>query len=268
MVNTWIVSTVVGVVAGVVGFFVVTRGSSFVAHTVPQSGFAGAAGASLLGVSTVLGLGVFALGAALGIGWLGRRGRHDVVTALAVAMLLGLGALFLSWSSEYAPEVYSLLFGEVLGVSSNEVGVTAVLGAAAVVGMLALYRPLLLSSLVPDVAAARGLDGHRLEILFLVVVAAATTMAVPVVGALLMFSLMVGPPAAARSLTDRPLVAVALSSGIALLVVWVAIAASYDTNLPIGFFVGALGAACVVAGRCWAAWRRSRPVVATAGARR
>ena len=84
---------------------------------VPQGAFAGAAGASLLGVNTLIGLGAFALLGALGIGWLGRRGRHDVATALALVVMLGLGALFLSFSVQYAPEIYSLLFGEVLGVS-------------------------------------------------------------------------------------------------------------------------------------------------------
>jgi zinc/manganese transport system permease protein len=120
MVNTWIAASVVAVVSGVIGFFVVLRGSAFVAHALPQGAFAGAAGAALVGASTLGGLGVFSLLGAVAIGWLGRRGRHDVVTALALVLMLGLGALFLSFSSEYAPEIYSLLFGEVLGVSSGE----------------------------------------------------------------------------------------------------------------------------------------------------
>src|SRR6202020_2103024 len=126
MVNAWIVGTMVAVVAGVVGFFVVMRGSAFAADAVPQGAFAGAAGASLIGVSTLLGLGVFSLAGALGIGSLGRRVRHDVATALTLVMMLGLGALFLSFSTEYAPEIESLLFGEVLGISVNEVAAEAV----------------------------------------------------------------------------------------------------------------------------------------------
>jgi zinc/manganese transport system permease protein len=239
MINAWVVATMVAVVAAVVGFFVVLRGSTFVAHAVPQSAFAGAAGASLLGASTLLGLGVFSLAAALGIGALGRRGRHDVVTSLAVAMLLGTGSLFLSWSTEYAPEIYALLFGEVLGVSSNEIGATALLGALCLVAVAVLYRPLLLATVTPEVAAARGVRVHRMEMAFLAVVALATTTAVPVVGALLMFSLMVGPSAAARCLTSRPLRAMALAVLIALVCVWGAIAASYQTNWPIGFNVTA-----------------------------
>ncbi|WP_370066800.1 metal ABC transporter permease [Streptacidiphilus sp. MAP5-3] len=248
MLNAWEVATIVAVVAPLVGFYVVLRGSSFVAHAVPEAAFAGAAGASLLGLNTLFGLGIFALGASLGIGAFGRRGRHDVVTALAMVLMLGMGSLFLSWSSEYAPEIYSLLFGEVLGVSSNEIGITAVLGAISLAALALLHRPLLLTSLMPEVAEARGVRGHRVEMAFLAVVALATTAAVPVVGALLMFSLMVGPPAAARCLVKNPLGTTALSVAIALAVVWGAIAASYQTDWPIGFFVtGFAFAAYVVA---------------------
>jgi zinc/manganese transport system permease protein len=238
MQDTWITASVVAVVAALVGFFVVLRGAAFTAHAVPNAAFAGAAGASLIGVDTLLGLGVFSLVGALLIGLLSRRGRHDAVTALTVALMLGLGALFLSWSTEYAPEIYSLLFGEVLGISDNETGLTIVLAVVCIVALAVLYRPLLLSSTLPEVAEARGIGMLRIEMLFLILVALATTTAVPVVGALLMFSLMVGPPAAARLLTKHPLPAMAISVLLALLTVWAAIALSYQTNWPIGFFVG------------------------------
>jgi zinc/manganese transport system permease protein len=260
MVSTWTVASIVAVVAGTVGFFIVLRGSSFVADAVPQGAFAGAAGASLIGVSTLVGLMVFALIGALGIGWLGRRGRPDVATALALVVLLGLGALFLSMSVEYAPEIYSLLFGEVLGVSASEVAPVAALGAGCVAAIIMLYRPLMLASVLPEVGEARGVRSHRLETCFLVVVALATSMALPVVGALLIFSLMVGPPAAARCLTSKPLPAMALSVVLALATVWAAIAASYLSDWPVGFFVGTLGAVCYGTGRGWAAWRRTRAV--------
>jgi zinc/manganese transport system permease protein len=254
--NAWEVSSIVAVVAGMVGFFVVMRGSAFVAHAVPNGSFAGAAGASLIGVNTLVGLGVFSLLGALGIGVLGRRGRHDVVTALALVMMLGLGSLFLSFSAEYEPEIESLLFGEVLGISTNQVLPTAVLALVCVAAIALLYRPLLLSSVLPDVGEARGLRVFTMELCFLVVVALASTMTVPVVGTLLIFSLMIGSPAAARSFTSTPLVAMALSVVIALLTVWSAIAASYETNYPVGFFVGTVSAAVYALGRLYAAWRR------------
>ncbi|HEX3461960.1 MAG TPA: metal ABC transporter permease [Acidimicrobiales bacterium] len=258
MANTWMVATIVAVVAGVVGFFVVLRGSAFPAHAIPNGAFAGAAGANLLGINTLVGLGVVALLAAFGIGSLGRRGRNDVSTALALVMMLALGALFLSRSTEYEPQIYSLLFGEVLGVSTTEILPVAGLGLLSVAAVAFLYRPLMLSSVVPEIGEARGVSAYRMEMAFLVVVAIATTMTVPVVGALLIFSLMIGPPAAARSFTDRPMLAMGLSVAIALVTVWSAIAISYVSNWPIGFFVGGLGALSFGIGRWWAAFRRGR----------
>lgn len=256
MMNAWITATIVAVVAGVVGYFVVLRGSAFPAHAIPKGAFAGAAGASLLGINTLIGLAVFSLLGAVGIGSLGRRGRHDVATALALVMMLALGAAFLSRTTEYEPEIYSLLFGEILGVSTSEILPVAVLGIACIVSVAVLYRPLMLSSIVPDIAEARGIRGYRIEMAFLIVVALATAMTVPVVGALLIFSLMIGPPAAARSVTSRPVVAMILSVVIALITVWLSIAASYLYFWPIGFFVGVLGALSYGLGRAWAAWRR------------
>jgi len=256
MINAWEASTIVAVVAGVVGFFTVLRGSSFAAHALPNGAFAGAAGASLVGASTILGLGVFSLLGAIGIASLGRRARHDVATALAIVVMLGLGSLFLSMTTEYAPEIFSLLFGEVLGVARNELLPTAAIGVVCVAAIAVLYRPLLLSSAVPDLAESRGIKGVRIELAFLLVIALVTTMAVPVVGTLLIFSLLIGPAAAARSFTNKPLAAMGLSVVFALVTVWSAIALSYTSELPIGFFVGAIGAVGYAIGRGWTARRR------------
>ena len=255
MLNTWAATSIVAVVAGAIGFFCVLRGRAFVAHAVPQGAFAGAAGAALLGLNTLFGLGVFSVLGALAIGWLGRRGRHDVVTALALVTMLGLGALFLSFSVEYEPEIYGLLFGQVLGVASGQLAPTAILGALAVLAIICLFRPLLLSSVASEMGQARGVPPWALDALFLILVALTTTLTVPVVGALLTFSLMVAPAGAARCFVAGPLQAALLSIGIALLTVWAAVALGYLTNWPIGFFVGALGATGYVAGRVYA-WRR------------
>ena len=257
MVNAWLVGSIVAVVGGAVGFFVVLRGSAFVAHAIPNGSFAGAAAASLVGISTLVGLGVFSLGGALGIGLLSRRGRHDVATALTLVFMLGLGALFLGFSVEYAPEIFSLLFGEILGISTTELMPTVVLAGVCLAGLVVLYRPLLLSSVLPEAGQARGVSPFALELCFLAVVALATTMTVPVVGTALIFSLMIGPPAAARSFTARPPVAIVLSVAIALATVWAAIAISYQTYWPVGFFVGTISAAAYAVGRLWM-WQRRR----------
>jgi zinc/manganese transport system permease protein len=256
MINAWIVATLVAVVGAAVGFFVVMRGSAFVAHAVPNGSFAGAAGASLVGVNAILGLGVFSVAGALGIGLLGRRGRHEVATALTLVFMLGLGALFLSFGSAYAPEVYSLLFGEVLGISPNQLWPTVVLTLLCLAVLAMLWRPLLLASVLPS--SARGLNPFRIELCFLLLVALATTMTVPVVGTALIFSLMIGPAAAARAFTVRPHVALALAVAIAVAIVWTAIASSYASNWPVGFFVGALSATAYAVGRLWSWGSASR----------
>ncbi len=258
MVNAWLAGTIVAVVAGVVGFFVVLRGSAFAAHAIPNGAFAGAAGAYWLGLNTLVGLGVFAALAAVGIGSLGARRRRDVATALALVMMLALGSLFLSLSGGYEPEVYSLLFGEILGVSTTELLPVVLVSLACILVVTMLYRPLLLSSAMPDVAEARGVGATRMEIAFLLIVAAATTVTLPVVGALLIFSLMMGPPAAARAFAGRPGPALVLSVCLALVTAWAAIASSYQTNWPVGFFVGIYGAACFAVSRAWVALDRRR----------
>jgi zinc/manganese transport system permease protein len=121
-----------------------------------------------------------------------------------------------------------------------------------------LLRPLLLSSTLPEVGEARGLGAQRMDIAFLLLVALATTVTIPVVGTFLLFSLMVAPAGTAQWLTDRPRDALLLSVALALLVAWAAIALSYASNWPVGFFVGALGAVAYAAGRLVAARRGRR----------
>ncbi len=249
MINAWIAGTIVAVIAGIVGFFVVLRGNSFLAHAVPHGAFAGAAGAVLIGIDPLIGLGVFAAAGALTISALGRRARNDVITALALVMMLGLGALFLSRSSEYSAEVFSLLFGQILGVSSVQIVPMLALGALCLVAIAVVYRPLLLASALPDMAPSRGVNPQTMSIVFALILACATTMSVPIVGALLMFALVVGPPAAARFLSRRPAVAIPLSVCLALVTIWGSIALAYETDWPVGFFVTAISAALYLLGR-------------------
>lgn len=263
MITAWEASAVVAVVAGVVGFFTVLRGSAFAAHSLPNGAFAGAAGASLIGANELVGLGVFAVAGAVSIATLGRRARNDVATALTIVVMLGLGDLFLSRTTEYAQEIYALLFGEVLGVSSAELVPTVGIALVCMAAVAVLYRPLLLTSIAPEVAEARGIRAGRMDLYFLLVLALATTASVPVVGSLLIFSLLIGPPAAAGAMTKRPLVAMGLSVVIALATVWSAIALAFQLNLPVGFFVGTISALVYAAGRAWGAWRpatRGTPV--------
>ena len=256
MLNTWIAASIVAVIAGVTGFFAVIRGQTFAAHAIPNGAFAGAAGAGLLGLNVIWGLAAFAIAGALSIGALGRRARQDVVTALILVLMLALGALFVSFSTEYAEVTYSLLFGEVFGVNQNVLAPIAGLGIVAIGLIAVMYRPLLLASALPEIADARGVSTRRMELCYLLVMALAASMTVPVVGALLMFALMIGPAAAARSFAKRPGPAIALAVSIALVTVWIAIIASYHTNWPLGFYVGVIAAGFFLAGSGWTAVRR------------
>jgi zinc/manganese transport system permease protein len=242
MINTWIVATIIAIVAGCVGFFVVLRGETFAAHALPLGTFPGAAGASLLGIDAVWGLFVFAGLGVIGISQLARRQRNDVATALTLITMLGLGTLFLSLSKHYSQAVYGLLFGQVIGVSAAEIAPVLAVSLLVIASVALCFRPLLLNAVSSDLGQARGISSRGINALFLTILALTTAIALPVVGALLVFSLMVGPPSAARFITSRPLAAMALSVLIALATVWSAIALSYECNWPVGFFVGSFAA--------------------------
>lgn len=244
MQNAWAAGTAVAVVAALVGFFVVLRGSSFVAHAVPRGSFAGAAGAVLIGQNTLLGLGVFAVLSALGIASLGGRRNHDAMTALILVTALGLGDLFLTVGNAYAPEVFALLFGQIVGISRSEVFEIVAIAAATALTLALAFRPLLFVTVSPEVAAARRLRPGAFDLLFLLLVSVAAAATVPVVGALLSFSLMVGPAAAAGLLARTPRAAIWAGVAISVGSVWIGIWLADLTNLPIGFFVSTL---CLVA---------------------
>src|SRR5438445_6817160 len=180
MVHAFEAGTIVAVVAGAIGYFVVLRGSAFAAHALSHIGFAGATGAVVLGLSPIIGLLVFTLGSGVAIGALGQRVKgRDVTIGIVLAWTLGLGVLFLSLYTGYATEAYALLFGEILGISQRDVVVTAVAGAATLVAVAAVYRPLLFASVDEDVAAARGVPVRALSAGFMVMLAVAGAVAVP-----------------------------------------------------------------------------------------
>jgi zinc/manganese transport system permease protein len=242
MQSAFIAGTLVALVAGVIGYFMVLRGQSFAGHTLANVGFAGAAGAVLLQGPPVVGLLVFGAGAALGIGALGgRQGqaswRQDIAVGTVLAFSLGLGRLFTQLSSGYVGDVTSILFGAVLGINDRDVA-TIGLTTLVTLGLLALVgRPLLFASVDPDVAAARGVPVRALSYLFLVLLAFAVAQAVQVVGVLLIFALLVTPGAIAQQLSARPALALTLSVLFALLFTWAGLAVAYFTPYPVGFFV-------------------------------
>src|SRR5579864_2470216 len=155
MVNAFEAGTVVAIVAGAIGYFVVLRGSAFAAHALSHIGFAGATGAVVLAVNPIFGLLVFTLGSGIAIGALGNRLRgRDVTIGIVLAWTLGLGVLFISLYTGYATEAYAILFGLILGISSDDVLVTLVAGLITVGALIAVYRPLLFASVDEELAGA------------------------------------------------------------------------------------------------------------------
>jgi zinc/manganese transport system permease protein len=233
--------TVVAIVAGIVGYFVVLRRSSFAAHALSHIGFSGAAAAVLIGINPVYGLLLFTSVGGLGIGALGRRAaQRDVQIGTVLAFMLGLGVLFLSLYKGYAQEAYSILFGEILGISFSAVLLTLVAGVIILVLVAAVYRPLLFASLDEDVAEAKGMPVLFLGILFMLLVAVATSFAVQVVGVLLIFSLMVTPAATAQLLAKRPRQVIIISVAIALFATWLGLFIAFYEPYPVSFFITAI----------------------------
>jgi zinc/manganese transport system permease protein len=251
MLDAWITATLVALAAGCTGYFVVLRRAGFAAHALPMAAFPGAALAGLLGIARFYGLALFALGGAAALAWLHRRQRPDAAAALVLAALLGLGALFLSLSGHYGNAVYALLFGQILGAGAADLPPACAVGLGVPAVLLLAFRPLTYSALAPDLAAARGLSGAGLDLLFLTLLAVTAAVALPIAGVLLVFTLMVGPAAAAHNLSRAPLPALVLSMGLAVGMSWAALALAYLTGLPSGFFVGTVAAAGYLAARGW-----------------
>ena len=230
--------TIVAIVAGIVGYFIVLRRSSFAAHALSHIGFAGAAGAVLLGVNPLLGLLVFTCGGGFAMATLGRKAANrDVQIGTVLAFMLGLGVLFISLYAGYATEAYSLLFGEILGISTGDVLVTLIAALILLAVLAIVYRPLLFTSLDEDVAEAKGISIFWIGAIFMLLVAVATSIAVQVVGVLLIFALMVTPAAVAERLARRPSEGIAISVAIALLATWFGLFASFYVSYPVSFFI-------------------------------
>jgi zinc/manganese transport system permease protein len=268
MVHAFQAGTIIAIVAGAIGYFVVLRGSAFAAHALSHIGFAGATGAVVLGLSPIAGLLAFTLGAGIAIGALGTRLRgRDVTIGIVLAWTLGLGVLFISLYRGYATEAYAILFGEILGISATDVLITLAAGVITLVAVVAIYRPLLFSSVDEDLAAAKGVPVTALSIAFMAVLAVAVTEAVQVVGVLLIFALVVTPAAIAVRFTSRPALAIAAGVGLALAFTWLGLAIAFYSPHPVSFFITSLAFATYVAVRIAEPLRtRMRSTTATATA--
>ena len=255
--NALVGGTLVALAAGVIGYFVVVRNTSFAAHALAHIGLPGATGAVLLGLPVVLGLGVFCVGGALVIGALGRRAAdREVATGTVLAMATGLGLLFNSMATRNSSTMTNVLFGNLLAITDQQLVTFGVLLAMVGVSIGVIYRPLLFTSVNAQVADARGVPVRALSITFMVLLGLSVTMAVQAVGTLLLFALVVTPAAAAIMLTPRPHAAIGVATLISLLSVWLGLGGSAMFNFPPSFVIVTI--ACGVWAVVWAAQRGLR----------
>jgi len=248
--NAFEAGTIISIVAGIIGYFVVLRRSAFATHALGHVGFSGAAGAVLIGVNPVYGLLLFTTSGATGMALLGRRAANrDIEIGTVLAFMLGVGLLFISLYNGYATEAYSILFGEILGISDSDVVFTVAASLVVLAVMALIYRRLLFASLDEDVAEAKGMPMLTLGLTFMILLAVAISIAVQIIGVLLIFALMVTPAAVAVRVTKRPMHAVLVSVFVALFATWVGLFIQFYVPYPASFFIVTIAFATYVAVR-------------------
>jgi zinc/manganese transport system permease protein len=241
--NAFVAAGVAAVVSGLVGYFLVLRGQTFAGHALSHIGFAGATGALLIGIGSMWGLVGFTVAAGIGMGLLGERiSGRDVAIGVVLALALGFGLLFLHYYTAYATQATALLFGNVLAVDRSTIGALVGLGLITLGALAAIMRPLIFASLQPELAEAKGVPLRFISTAFLAVVALAVSECAQIVGILLVFSLMVGPPATAQRLVTGLWSGMALAAALALAEAWCGIAIAYHTDWPVSFCIAMLSA--------------------------
>ncbi len=242
MVNAFRAGTIVAIAAAVIGWFMVIRRETFVGHSLALVGFPGAAFATLIGISVSAGFFAFCLAAALAIALLPRGGgrsfsEESAVVGTVQALALACGFLFVSLYHGLLIGVNALLFGSFLGVTDTQVLTLLLFGVVALAVLGAAGRPLLFASIDPDVAAANGVPVRRVSLLFLALLGVAAAEVSQITGTLLVFALLVVPPATAQQLTPHPLKSMALAVALGLAITWAGLAAAYYSPYPVGFFI-------------------------------
>ena len=241
--NALIAGTIAAILAGVVGYFMVIRRLAFAGHALGHIGFAGATGAGLVGLTPLIGQLLLTILAAIGMGGLGHRiNKSDVAIGIVLAFALGLGVLFLHFYMNYAAQAMTILFGNLLGVSAHLIKMMGLCCVASLIALGIMARPLLFSSLEPELAEAKGLSLSCISILFMIIAAVAVTIASQVVGILLVFTLLIGPAAAALNWMHGFASGLLLTVVLGVLSVWLGIILAFITDWPIPFWISALTA--------------------------
>jgi zinc/manganese transport system permease protein len=243
MTNAFAAAGIVAVVSGVVGYFLVMRGQTFAGHALSHIGFAGATGAGLIGLTPLWGLLGFTLAAGIVMGALSERiSNRDVAIGVVLALALGFGLLFLHYYTSFATQATALLFGNVLAVDREMIATLTVLGVVTLIALATIMRPLIFATLQPELAEAKGVPMRFISTAFLAIVAIAVSACAQIVGVLMVFTLMVGPAAAAQRVTTGLWSGLALSAALALGEAWLGITMAYETDWPVSFCIALLSA--------------------------
>ncbi len=241
--NAFLAAGIVALVSGLVGFFLVMRGQTFAGHALSHIGFAGATGAGLIGLAPLWGLIGFTLAAGVAMGLLSERiSNRDVAIGMVLALALGFGLLFLHYYTAFASQATAVLFGNVLAVDQQTIMTLAMLSIITLIALGVIMRPLIFSSLQPELAEAKGVPLRFVSTAFLAIVAVAVSECAQIVGVLLVFTLMVGPPAAAQQLARGLWTGLALSAALAVSEAWLGITLAFYTDWPVSFCIAILSA--------------------------
>jgi zinc/manganese transport system permease protein len=263
--NALLAGTSVGLLAGLVGYFVVLRGQVFAGDALSHVAYTGALAALAAGVDLRLGLFAATIAIGLALGLLGGRGSaDDVVIGTTFSWVLGLGVFCLAYYTTHSATGNgaanaNVLFGSIFGISHHAAATAALIALASIIVLAFIARPLLFSSIDPAVARARGVPVRLLGPLFLALVGVTAAEASQVVGAVLLLGLLAAPAAAAQQLTSNPWTAFALSGTLAVLAVWVGIALAYlSPKLPVSFTIIIVAASLYAAAAITALGQRRR----------
>lgn len=241
MQHAFIAGTLAGLLASLVGFFVVVRQLGFAAHALSHVGFAGATGAALLGWLPLLGqLGITVLTGVL-MAMSGKRMREkDTMIGITLALALGVGVLFMHFYRAYGGQLNAILFGDILGVSSQALQWMAWLTGLSLLFLAMLSRPLWFSSLAPNLAEARGVSLRLLSVLFFCMMGIAITLTSQIVGILLVFTLLIGPPTISLQWVKKFWSAMIFSCIISMMIVWSSIYLAYYVDWPVSFWISSM----------------------------
>ena len=238
MLNAFEAGLLIALAAGIMGYFTITRHSTFAAHALAHIGLSGATGAVLFGLPVSLGLGAFALAGGLAIGALGKRiSEREIATGTVLAFATGLGLFFARLSSSASQQMQSILFGSILTITDAQILGFAIFDVILLLVLAIVYRPLLFSSLDEQVARAKGVPITAMNVLFMAIMAGVITVAVPAVGTLLIFALVVTPAATASMITRSPFAAIVVSCLLCLISIWGGLVLSAMFPMPPSFVI-------------------------------